>query len=124
MARFLREYALELSSIVLMLGVIMTFFVVLEYVFKEVLPFYLEDILNNIGGWIVWMVVAGPIFLIGGGWYFFDGIMKRREFNSLIDTDSKAIFVRNYDRLEELAYYLTENHKQRFYDKRDLFKIK
>ncbi len=124
MARFLREYALELSSIVLMLGVIMTFFVVLEYVFKEVLPFYLEDILKNIGGWIVWMVVAGPIFLIGGGWYFFDGIMKRREFNSLIDTDSKAVFVRNYDRLEELAYYLTENHKQRFYDKRDVFKIK
>ncbi|MCK4443738.1 MAG: DUF3198 domain-containing protein [Thermoplasmata archaeon] len=124
MARFLREYALELSSIILMIGMIMTLFVVLEYGFGDVLPVYLENILNDIGDWIVWMVVVGPILLMGGGWYFFDGIKKRKEFNDLMDTDSKAVFVRNYDRLEEIAYYLTESHRQKFYDKRDEFKIK
>jgi hypothetical protein len=124
MPRFTREFALELSSIFLMIGIIMTFFVVLEYGFGDVLPFYLREILDGIGNWIVWMVVLGPIILMGSGWYFFDGLRKRKEFAKLIDTDSKAVFVRNYDRLEELAYYLTENHKQTFYEKRDEFKIK
>jgi aspartokinase-like uncharacterized kinase len=124
MPRLTREFALELSSIIFMIGVLMTFFVILEYVFGEVLPYYLEDILNAIGNWIVWMIVLGPILLIGGGWYFFDGLRKRREFARLIDTDSKAVFVRNMDRLEELAYYLTEKQREAFYEKRDGFKIK
>ncbi len=120
----MREFALELSSIVLMIGIIMAFFVALKYGFENVLPFYLKDILNGIGGWIIWMTVVGPILILGGGWYFYDGLSKRREFNKLMDTDSKAVFVRNYDRLEELAYFLTEGHRQQFYDKRDEFKIK
>lgn len=124
MPRFTREFALEMSSIILMLGIIMTFFLVLKYGFEDVVPFYLKDIIDGIGNWMVWMVVLGPIFLMGGGWYFFDGINKRKEFTKLMDTDSKAVFVRNYDRLEELAYYLTERHRQIFYDKRDEFKIK
>ncbi len=120
----MKEFALELSSMVLMVGAIMAFFLVLKYGFEDVLPFYLKDILDGIGNWIVWMVVLGPILLMGGGWYFFDGLNKRREFSKLIDTDSKAVFLRNHDRLEELAYHLTESHKQIFYDKRDSFKIK
>jgi len=120
----MREFALELSSIIFMVGIIMTFFAILKYGFEDVLPFYLKDILEGIGGWIVWMTVIGPIFILGGGWYFFDGFRRRREFGRLMDTDSKAVFVRNYDRLEELAYYLTERHRQQFYDKRDEFKIK
>ncbi len=124
MPRFVREYALELSSIFFMIGVLMTFFVVLKFGFEDVLPYYLKDILVGIGGWVVWMTVVGPILIMGGGWYFFDGLKKRREFAKLMDTDSKAVFVRNYDRLEELAYYLTEKHRQTFYDKRDEFKIK
>ncbi|MEE9223465.1 MAG: DUF3198 domain-containing protein [Thermoplasmata archaeon] len=124
MPRFMKEFALELSSMVLMVGAIMAFFLVLKYGFEDVLPFYLKDILDGIGNWIVWMVVLGPILLMGGGWYFFDGLNKRREFSKLIDTDSKAVFLRNHDRLEELAYHLTESHKQIFYDKRDSFKIK
>ncbi len=124
MPRFTREFALELSSIILMVGAIMAFFLVLKYGFEDVIPFYLKDILDGIGSWIVWMVVLGPILLMGGGWYFFDGLKKRKEFGKLIDTDSKAVFVRNYDRLEELAYFLTESHRQTFYDKRGEFKIK
>ena len=124
MPRFTREFALELSSIVLMVGILLTFFVILEYGFGDVLPGYLREILDGIGSWIVWMTVVGPILLIGGGWYFFDGLNKRREFGKLIDTDSKAVFVRNMDRLEELAYYLTERHRETFYEKRDGFKIK
>ena len=124
MPKFLREYSLELSSIIFMVGLIMTIFVILRYTVYEGAPYYIKDILDGIGNWIVWMVVVGPILTIGGGWYFFDGIKKRREFTNLISTDSKAVFLRNLDRIEELAYYLTERHRQLFYDKKDEFKIK
>ena len=124
MPRFLREYSLELSSIIFMVGLVMTIFVILKYGFYTGAPYYLKEILDGIGNWIVWMVVVGPILTMGGGWYFFDGIKKRREFANLIDTDSKAVFLRNLDRIEELAYYLTEKHRQLFYDKKDEFKVK
>lgn len=124
MPRFLKEYSLELSSIVFMVGVILTIFVILKYAFYGSAPSNLKEILDGIGGWIVWMVVVGPILMMGGGWYFFDGIKRRREFANLINTDSKAVFLRNLDRIEELAYYLTERHRQLFYDKKDEFKVK
>lgn len=124
MPRFLREYSMELSSIFFMVGVVLTIFVVLKYGFYNDAPYYLKEILDGIGSWIVWMVIIGPILLMGGGWYFFDGIKKRREFADLINTDSKAVFLRNLDRIEELAYSLTVRHRQLFYDKKDEFKVK
>lgn len=124
MAKFLREYSLELSSILFMIGVIMTAFVVMKYFFEGGLPIYLKNILDGIGGWIVWMTVIGPILLLGAGWYFFDGIRKRRELNRLIATDSKAVFVRNQDRIEELAYFLTQRHRDMVDKKRKELKVK
>lgn len=124
MAKFLREYALELSSIIFMVGLVMTALVVMKYFFEGGLPFFLKDILAGIGDWIVWMTVIGPLLLMGGGWYFFDGIRKRREFSRLADTDSKAVFVRNLDRIEELAYFLTQKHKDLLDEKREEFKVK
>ncbi|MFQ5884519.1 MAG: DUF3198 domain-containing protein [Thermoplasmata archaeon] len=124
MTEFLREYSLELSSIVFMIGLVMTVLAILRYSFQSGLPFYLKDILNSIGSWIVWMTVVGPIFLIGGGWFFFDGIKKRREFSRLLNTRSKRVFLRNSDRLEELAHHLTERHRNLYHEKKRELKAK
>lgn len=124
MAKFLREYSLELSSMIFMIGVIMTALVVMKHFFEGGLPHFLKNILDGIGGWIVWMTVIGPILLMGGGWYFFDGIRKRREFTRLVTTDSKAVFVRNLDRIEELAYFLTQKHRNTVEERRKDLKVK
>lgn len=124
MPRFLREYSLELSSIVFMVGLIMTVFVVIKYFFRASAPYYISNILQAIGNWIVWLTVIGPLLLMGGGWYFFDGVKKRWEFAHLINTESKAVFLRNIDRLEELSYNLTERHRELFYEKKRELKIR
>ncbi|MFQ6059802.1 MAG: DUF3198 domain-containing protein [Thermoplasmata archaeon] len=124
MPRFLREYSLELSSIVFMVGLIMTVFVVIKYFFSASAPYYISNILQAIGNWIVWLTVIGPLLLMGGGWYFFDGVKKRWEFAHLINTESKAVFLRNIDRLEELSYNLTERHRELFYEKKRELKIR
>lgn len=124
MAKFLREYSLELSSMIFMIGIIMTVFVMMKYLFEGGLPYFLKKILDGIGGWIVWMTVVGPILLMGGGWYFFDGIRKRREFTRLVTTDSKAVFVRNLDRIEELAYFLTQKHRDTMEERRKELRVK
>ncbi len=107
-----------------MIGIIMTVFVMMKYLFEGGLPYFLKNILDGIGGWIVWMTVVGPILLMGGGWYFFDGIRKRREFTRLVTTDSKAVFVRNLDRIEELAYFLTQKHRDTMEERRKELRVK
>ncbi len=89
------------------------------------LPQFLVDIDTKIGDWIIWVAFFGPLLLLGGGWYFFDTIRKRREFERLVDTDSKAKFVRNQDRLEKLAwFYLGSEYVKRVQDKEKEFGVK
>ncbi len=68
--------------------------------------------------------MAGPIILIAGGWYFFDNLRKRKEFKELMETTSKAKFIRNMDRAEFLAWKLTMDHQKQLMDKKKEFHIK
>lgn len=106
----LREVKLEISYIVFALGALLTLLVVFHYFLEEQLPQPVLDILGTIGDWIVWFVVVGPLLAVIGGWYFGDLIRKRREFARLMDVPSKARFVRNQERLEELAWYLPSSY--------------
>lgn len=120
----LREVRLELSYVVLALGVFFTLLVVLHYFLLPFLPPALLQIVNAFGNWVVWLVLVGPIFTLVGGWYFMDTIRKRREFERLIDVPSKAHFVRNQSRLEELVWYLPADYNRRFLDRKKTYRIR
>jgi hypothetical protein len=47
-----------------------------------------------------------------------------REYERLMETKSKATFIRNQDRIEELAFTLTENHRRRLQEKKEELKIR
>jgi hypothetical protein len=87
-------------------------------------PEFVINLMKGVGDWIYWCVLAGPLILIAGGWYFFDNIQKRKEFNELMATTSKAKFIRNLDRAEFLAWKLTMNHQTQLIDKKKEFHIK
>ncbi len=121
-----RELRLELSAMFFIPGLVLTVLAIDHYAIG---PGRLPDILRNIdgavGNWIIWIAFSGPLLLLGGGWYLFDTIRKRREFERLIDTDSKAKIVRNQDRLERLAwYYLGSEYVKRVQKRKDEFNIK
>lgn len=123
--RILRELRLELSAMVFAAGIILALFLVDRYAIgRQNLPEVLRNIDIWIGEWMIWIIVIGPILLLGGGWYFVDTVRKRREFERLIDTDSKAKFVRGQDRIEFLAWILGSDYHKRVESKKVEFNLK
>ncbi len=122
--RFFTTFALHFGFILFILGIFLTilgFFGVFYYdsdynVFK--------GIIDSIGDWKYWTILIGPILLIAGAWYFFDNVKMRREFKELMETTSKAKFIRNLDRVEYLAWKLTPDHQNQLTKKKSEFHIK
>ena len=123
--RVFTTYTLHFGLILLLLGIPITIF----GIFGVFLPLPqsmsgLEGVIDSIGNWKYWCVLIGPVLINAGGWYFFDNLAKRREFNELMETTSKAKFIRNLDRVEYLAWRLTPKHQSSFIEKKKGFKIK
>jgi len=108
-------------------GLITTILVVISLFQPSTEPdqpdFFYDLIKNKIGNWMVWLMVLGPIFLLAGIFYLGDTIKKFREFNKLMDTDSKARFVQNQDRIEYLAWLLSARLEKQVETKKKEFKI-
>jgi len=106
-------------------GIILTTFAIDHYFVGQAnLPGVLKDIDRYLGEWNVFLIVLGPLLLTIGGYYFFDTIRKRREFDRLLEADSKAKFVRNQDRIEKLAWLLGKDYYRRSEEKKVEFNLK
>jgi hypothetical protein len=121
---FIREVKLEISYLVFALGIFLSLMAAFNYLLRESLPALIIDLLDDIGNWIVWFVVLGPLLALTGGWYFIDIIRKQREFERLISVPSKAVFVRNQERLERLAWYLSSEYERRLSERKKHWGLK
>ena len=125
--RWLREIRLEVAAMIFIAGLILTVLAVIQFFIPGTTSgppdIFYDLIRNKIGNWMIWVSFWGPILLLGGGFYFGDTISKAREFNRLIDTDSKAKFVQNQDRIEYLAWLLSSEMERRVQEKKKEFKI-
>jgi hypothetical protein len=120
----LREYRLEISSFVLVLGLVPTVLSILHFFFRPYMPPTVLDLLDAIGNWFIWLIVVGPLLVLIGGWYFVDTLRKQREFGRLIEVPSKSHFVRNRERLESLTWYLPKEYRRRYRAQLKRWKIK
>ena len=113
--------------IVLVAGLIFTILGAWSFFLPSTAPtepdFIYDLIKNKIGNWIIWVLFWGPILLVAGAFYVGDTIKKYREFEKLIDTDSKAKFVQNQDRIQYLAWLLSSRLEKRVQEKKKEFKI-
>lgn len=66
----------------------------------------------------------GGIVMIASWLYYHDHNKNYQRFKELIETDSKANFVRNVDEIEELAIQLGPDFEAQVIDKRKEFKVK
>lgn len=69
-------------------------------------------------------VVIGPIVSIIGAVLVGAYLLSRRRFEHLMQTKSKAEFLRNLDKIEELLWDLTPTDEQRYLDKRAEFRLR
>ncbi len=131
---FLTEYRLELSCLLSVLfgfltlvGVVGAFFKsttdgVVTYHLPKVLGF-LGQLTTPFGQWVSYLVVVGPIGLVVCLWWLYDYEKKIRELGQLIDTPSKAKFVRNIDDIEYLAWVLPQRFEDKVLTKKKEFKL-
>jgi hypothetical protein len=121
----LRDFRYELSTLIFGLGILSMVLAITYWLIPSQTPDWLRGINNAIGNWMIWVAFLGFLALLGGGYYFIDTIRKEREFDRLVTTTSKEIFVKNQKRIEELAYYhLPSSYEKRYQAKRKEFRIK
>ncbi|MCI4363087.1 MAG: DUF3198 domain-containing protein [Thermoplasmata archaeon] len=63
-------------------------------------------------------VIVGPIVSIIGAYFVGAYVIARRKFEHLMQTRSKAEFLRNIPELEQLLWELTPHDEERYFDKR------
>lgn len=121
---FLTEYRLELSSMLIVLFAFLTIIGVVGVFFENSLPSYLsflKDLTEPAGSWAYWFVAIGPIGLVVSIWWLYDYVKKTRELADLIDTPSRAKFVRNLDDIEYLAWSLPRRYEKQVIQKKKDF---
>ena len=124
---FFREYRLELASFLCAVSVFVTVVGVVGVFFIDTLPSYLfalQELSEPFGTWAYWLVVMGPLLLVGGVWWLYDYVKKTRELARLIDTPSKAKFVRRQDDIEYLAWSLPKRFEDRVIEKKRKLNVK
>ena len=123
----LTEYRLELSGFVCAVSVFLTIVGVTGVFLEDGLPSYLfvlEELAAPFGSWVYWLVVAGPLLLVGGIWWLYDYYKKARTFARLVAIPSKAKFVRNLDEIEYLAWSLPRRYEKQVFEKKKEFNIR
>ncbi|MDD4308474.1 MAG: DUF3198 domain-containing protein [Thermoplasmata archaeon] len=77
-----------------------------------------------VGNWAFWFFIIGLVLLVPGIYYLVTFVRQLREFRELMKTDSKALFIKNQDRIEELAWRLHPDYERLVIDKKAKLKVK
>ena len=123
----LTEYRLELGGFLCAISVFLTLVGVVGVFFIGELPSYLfalEELADPFGTWAYWLVIGGPLLMVGAGLWLYDYFKKARSLARMIATPSKAKFVRNLDEIEYLAWSLPRRFEERVLEKKRQFNIK
>jgi len=115
-SRLLRNIKVWLSVALLIVSIIGTIIGVFG-LYPSKAPAVMRQVLDKVGDWYLWGLIGGPIGVLGFGWYVGDYFKKLKEFRELLNTNSKAKFLREIDRAEELAWHLGDRYIRRFEEK-------
>ncbi len=83
----------------------------------------LRESIDNIGDYAIWLAIIGLLVFVTSIFYFVATIINFRKFDKLINTHSKAKFIRNLDDIEKLAWKLTIKERRKVEMKRRKFRI-
>jgi hypothetical protein len=125
---WLRRHRFPVSVLVLAVGVFLTVLAAGDLTgLSTVQPFTAINTVTaapNGANYNLAFVVIGPIVSIVGAVMVGGYLLSRRRFEHLMQTKSKAEFLRNLDKIEELLWDLTPADEQRYLDKRAEFRLR
>ncbi len=120
----LHQYRIEIGVFFVIFGSVLVFLSGFGILAEDGSDSIFISIKDLLGGWIYWMIVIGTIMLLLGLFYLFDFISKRREFYKLFEEESKSKFIKNQDRIEELAWRLNPKFEKMVIEKKAKWRIK
>lgn len=121
---FLHENKPGLCVIGIVIGLPATVLSILSLFYSEGDSGIVNWAYGIIGNWAFWLILIGLILLIPGIYYLTIFYKQLREFRGLMKTDSKAMFIKNQDRVEELAWRLHPKYEKMVIQKKERLKIK
>jgi len=77
-----------------------------------------------LGDWAYWIIIIGLSLSLFGIYNIFKFFQQLKEYKELIDTPSKAKFIKNLDRIEELAWKLHPKYERQAIEQKKKFHIK
>ncbi|MBM4249640.1 MAG: hypothetical protein FJ149_09465 [Euryarchaeota archaeon] len=109
----IRDWTHVISGAGLAFGAILTVLAVLAIWFPDALSEeFKEDFMETSGRLDICSAGGGLLLLIFAGYYFADNMNNRRKFNRLFHIASKEKFIKNRDKLEELAFFISTRHER------------
>jgi hypothetical protein len=110
---FVRDTMLILSGALFAIGLLFCILGALSVWFGSLLPLDMQQTLAAKGNrWDLCLGGLGLLIAIFAGYYFVDCIYKRAEFNRLYNIVSREKFIKNRDKLEQLAFELSTRHEK------------
>ncbi len=100
-----QDYRYEFAGIFFALGLLLVFFALIGYLAKpwaEGVP-VLGQIVDGLGPWIFWEAIIAALVMLIGLFDFWDTLKKTLEFEKLMNTTSKEVFLKNRKRIKHLA---------------------
>lgn len=122
---FTREFRFELSTVLLAVGILVTFIGAIGVFLPKLPPSLLifESAIKGSGNWIYWYLVVGPLLVLSGGWWLLDSVRKSLQLMNYLRIDSKAKFVKSLDDIEYLAWVLPRKYEELVMEKKRQFKM-
>ena len=77
-----------------------------------------------LGYWAYWLILVGIALTIFGAYYLGRFFQMSKEFKELMDTPSRVKFIKNLDRIEELAWKLHPKYEKMVMKRKEKFNIK
>jgi hypothetical protein len=121
---FLKENQQGLSFALFAVAVIFFALSVIAIFFHTRVGGGFKDFVNYIGNWKYWIIIISIILLLISIYLIYTYNKNLKKFKELMDTDSKAIFVRNIEEIEYLAYELGPAFEDQVDEKKQDLKIK
>jgi len=122
--RFFHENKPGLSVIGIVLGLPLTTICILSFMYSDGDTGLYKFSYDLFGNWAFWIILPGVAMLVLGLYFVYDFFKKLKEFRSLMTIESKAKFIKNLDRIEELAWRLHPKYEKIVIDKKKKYKIK
>jgi len=120
----MREYVLILSIIAIIIGLVVLFMGVMWLWFNEATLGFYTDIINQLEGWNIYLLVIGFILLAIGVWYLYTYHKNRKFILEEFETNKRSEFLKVHTELKAVVKHMPSKYKRLLQEKEKELKIK